>query len=128
MSRLGTKSNTSSKQAYYYCIHCINVLSTGTARNKHYDYCVDHYAIRIEMSLMEEDKYVKYHNRQIQFRVPFIMYTDFESILQPLESDEKDGKKPYTEWINIHVPYGFCVLANVQILSNACQEKDLPLS
>ena len=48
-----------------------------------------------------------------------MLYTDFESILKPVDDwyrdrmntmkTEKKGKTPYTEKINTHVPSGLCV-------------------
>ena len=60
----------------------------------------------IEMPWKEEDKWVQYHDAQKQFKVPFIMYADSESILEPIE---KNSRVTCTERINRHVPSGFCV-------------------
>ena len=39
---------------------------------------------KVEMPWKEEDKYVQYHDGQkSSSKVPFIMYADFESILEP---------------------------------------------
>ena len=56
---------------------------------------------------------------QYQFKVPFMLYADFESILKPVDERYRDrmntmkagwkGKAPYTEKINTHVPSGWCV-------------------
>ena len=54
------------------------------------------------MSCEEEDKWVQYHDGQKQFKVPFIMYADFESILEPMEKNSK-GR------VNKHFPSGFSV-------------------
>ena len=62
----------------------------------------DHEAVKVEMPWREEDKYVQYHDGEKQFKVPFIMYPDFESILEPMEKNSK-GR------VNKHVPSGFCV-------------------
>ena len=62
----------------------------------------------------EEKKWLKFHLGQYQFKVPFMLYADFESILKPLDERYKDrmnrmkdgrkGKASYTEKINTHVP------------------------
>ena len=67
----------------------------------------------------EEEKWLKFHDGQYQFKVPFMMYADFESILKPVDEwykekmntmkAERKGKAPYTEKINIHIPSGWCV-------------------
>ena len=67
----------------------------------------------------EEEKWLKFHNGQYQFKVPFMLYPDFESILNPVGETYRDkmnrmkaerkGKACYTEKINRHVPSGWCV-------------------
>ena len=67
----------------------------------------------------EKEKWLKFHDGQYQFKVPFMLYADFESILKPVDEryrdkmntmkTERKGKAPYTEKINTHVPSGWCV-------------------
>ena len=71
------------------------------------------------MCPLKKKKWLKFHDGQYQFKVPFMLNADFESILKPVDerySDkmntmktERKGKAPYTEKINIHVPSGWCV-------------------
>ena len=68
---------------------------------------------------LKKNKWFKFHDGQYQFKVPFMLYADFESILKPVDEryrdstntmkTEKKGKAPYTEKINTHVPSGWCV-------------------
>ena len=37
------------------------------------------------------------------------MYTDFESILKPIEEPSPNPEEPYIKEINQHIPSGFCV-------------------
>ena len=37
------------------------------------------------------------------------MYTDFESILEPIESPNPNPNQPYTNEFNQHTPSGWCV-------------------
>ena len=67
----------------------------------------------------EKEKWLKFRDGQYQFKVPFMLYADFESILKPADERYRDrmntmkaawkGKAPYTEKINTHVPSGWCV-------------------
>ena len=67
----------------------------------------------------EKEKWLKFHDGQCQLKVPFMLYTDFESILKPVDERykekmntmkaERKGKAPYTEKINTHVLSGWCV-------------------
>ena len=61
----------------------------------------DHEACKTEMPWKEEDGFVHYHHGQKQFKVPFIMYADFESILEPMGNNSK-GR------VNKHIPSGWC--------------------
>ena len=67
----------------------------------------------------EKDKWLQFHDGQGQFKVPFMLCANFESILKPLDErykvemsrmkDERKGKTSYTENINTHVLSGWCV-------------------
>ena len=67
----------------------------------------------------EKEKWLKFHDGQCQFKVPFMLYADFESILKPADERYRDkmntanaggkGKAPYTEKINTYVPSEWCI-------------------
>ena len=52
---------------------------------------------------------VEYLDGQFQFKVPFIMYADFESILEPIQGPGNDPSMSSTRGVNIHTPSGWCV-------------------
>ena len=79
LSRLLRRKNSKRKGEYYFCINCLNAFHSQSSRDKHYGNCIDHEAIKTEMPQREEDKWVQYHDGQKQFKVPFIMYADFEN-------------------------------------------------
>ena len=72
--------------------------------------------------LTEKEKWLQFRDGQYQFKVPFMLYADFESILKPVDEPYRNnvdrmkpgrkGKASYTEKINIHVPSKWCVLSN----------------
>ena len=92
-------------------------------------YCSSRDKIKVEMP-MERDKWLKLFDGQCQFKVPFMLYADFESILKPVDDRHKvKGKKSYTEKINLHVPSQWCVLStfaygDVPDRLRACRGKD----
>ena len=67
----------------------------------------------------EKEKWLKFHNGQHQFKVPFTLYAHFESILKSVDEWQREkmnamklkrkGKASYTEKINTHAPSGWCV-------------------
>ena len=53
---------------------------------------------------------VEFKDGQNQFKVPFIMYADFESILESMDSVEpRSPNEPYTNEVNQHTPSGWSV-------------------
>ena len=94
-------------------MNCVNGFRTASARDKHYEYCSSNGHVKVNMPT-EEEKWLKFHDRQYQFKVPFMLYADFESILKPVDERYRDkmntmkaerkGRASYTEKINTHVP------------------------
>ena len=46
---------------------------------------------------------------QNQFKVPFMMYADFESILKPIQGPNPEPTGSYTSQVTKHSPSGWCV-------------------
>ena len=58
----------------------------------------------------EEGSPVKFQDgKKNQFKVPFIMYADFEAILEPIESPKPNPEESYTKVISQHIASDFCV-------------------
>ena len=56
---------------------------------------------------------VEFYDGQNQFKVPFVMYTDFEAILEPIqERVPGDPNEPYITKVNQHIPSGWCVYSS----------------
>ena len=56
---------------------------------------------------------VKYSDGQYQFKVPFMMYADFESILEPIQGVSNDPNMSSTREVNVHTPSGWCVYSKL---------------
>ena len=52
---------------------------------------------------------VKYSDGQYQLKVPFMMYADFESILEPIQGASNNPNISSTRGVNVHTPSGWCV-------------------
>ena len=118
ISRLLSKLNGKTQHTYHYCMNCLNGFRTESVRDKHYEYCSSSGHIKVKMST-EKEKWLKFHDGQYQFKVPFMLYADFESILKSVDEwykekmntmkAERKGNASYTEKINTHAPLGWCV-------------------
>ena len=118
ISRLLSKLNGKTQHASHYCMNCLNSFCTDSARDKHYRYCNSNGHVKVNVSTKKE-KCLKFHDEQSKFKIPLMVYADFESTLKPFDEGYKDkmntmktqgkGKAPQTENMKPHVPSGYCV-------------------
>ena len=60
------------------------------------------------VEMLHKKLIVQYSDGQFQFKV-FIMYADFESILEPMHGPENNPRISSMRGINNHIPSGWCV-------------------
>ena len=60
------------------------VFRTGLARDKHYECCSSNGHMEVKIPT-EKEKWLKFHDGQYQFNVPFMLYEVFGSILKPVD-------------------------------------------
>ena len=107
LSRLLHSSNTKKEKAQYFCINCLQGFSEKKSRDEHYVYCRSNEAVKIEMP--NGKPIVEYSDGRYQFKVPFMMYADFESILEPIQGASNDPNVSSTRGVNVHTPSGWCI-------------------
>ena len=107
LSRLLRSSNTKHKCKHYFCTNCLQGFSLKASRDEHRVYCEDNETVRVEMP--RKGSKIEFCDGQNHFKVPFIMYADFESILEPIESPNPDPNQPYSQNVNQNVSTGWCV-------------------
>ena len=86
-------------------MNCLTGFRTESAKDKHYEYCKSNGHLKIKMPTGKENQFQFF--REYQFKVPFMLYADFESILKPVDEQYRDkmntmkaertGKTPYIE-------------------------------
>ena len=84
LSRLLSSSNSKHKHKQYFCNNCLQGFTQELSRDEHYSYCIDNETVRVEMP--RKGWTVEFYDGQNQFRVPFMMYVDFEAIPEPTNS------------------------------------------
>ena len=93
LSRLLSKQNNKHKHntfAQHFCTNCLNGSESEIITNEHYEYCRSKDSVRVEMPT--KNPIVKYTDGQYQFKVPFVIYADFESILVPVSGAPNNKK------------------------------------
>ena len=107
LKRLLSMANSKHKESQYFCDNCLNGFKTQESRDNHYNYCASNEPVRIEMP--DKNPIVRYSNGQHQFKVPFIMYADFESILESIQGAKNNPNVSSTRGVNSHKPSGWCL-------------------
>ena len=117
LSRLLSSSNSKHHGKQHFCTNCLQGFTQELSRDQHQVYCQDNKTVRVEMP--RKGLTVEFYDGQNQFRVPFVMYADFEVILEPIQSPSPDPNQPctegmvpmgpYTSEVNQHIPSGWCV-------------------
>ena len=82
LSRLLGSRNSKHKGKQYLCLNYLQGFHSEGSRDKHYEYCKDNEAVKIEMP--KPGSFMEFHDGQNLFKVPFTMYADFEAILRPV--------------------------------------------
>ena len=107
LSRLHSRSNSKHHGKQHFCNKCLQSFTLESSRDEHQVYCEDNKAIRVEMP--RKGSTVEFYDGQNQFKVPFIMYADFELILKPIQGPNPVSMGPYTSEVTKHSPSGWCV-------------------
>ena len=109
LSRLLSSSNSKHHGKQHFCMNCLQGFSLEKSRDQHQVYCEDNETVRVEMP--RKGSTVEFYDGQNQFKVPFIMFADFELILEPGVEHPTSGdpRESYTSEVSKHSPSGWCV-------------------
>ena len=108
LSKLLSSKNSNTKRKQHFCMNCLQGFTQESSRDQHQVYCEDNESVRVEMP--KQGSTVEFKDGQNQFKVPCIMYADFEFILEPMDPVEPGSpNQPYTNEVNQHTPSGWCV-------------------
>ena len=102
-----SSSNSKHKRKQYFCNNCLQGFTLKSSRDEHHVYCKDNETVSVEMP--HKGSTVEFYDGKNQFRVPLIMYADFEAILEPIQGLRPDPEESYSTKINQHIPSGYCI-------------------
>ena len=89
----------------YFCDRCLNPFWCEQSLNKHLEFCSNHEAVKIEMP--KKDSILKFKNYYNSEKVPFMIYADMESLLNPIQSCEPNPQSSYTKKYQKHQPISY---------------------
>ena len=107
LSRLQSSSNSKHHGKQYFCTNCLQSFTLESSRDEHQVYCKDNETVRVEIP--KRGSTIEFYDGQNQFKVPFMMYANFEAILEPIQGPSPDPEEPYTSKVNQHILSGWCV-------------------
>ncbi|WAR09942.1 hypothetical protein MAR_035018, partial [Mya arenaria] len=106
MSRLLSAEWSKNGHKRHYCYRCLNSFNSEESLGKHKEYCDSNDAVKIEM--LEEGSTLNFLHFFKSMRVPFIVYADFESFTQKLDTAQPNPDESYTKQYQKHTSSGFC--------------------
>ena len=100
---------TSNLNGDFCCLNCFHVYTTENKLRKHERICEDHDFCYVKMP-DDDNNILEYVPGTKSLRVPFIIYTDLECLLQKINSCSNNLDKSYTEKNTMHKPSGYSIV------------------
>ena len=104
-SRLLSKQVSAHKEGTHFCFRCLNPFWSHKSLEKHWEYCKNHEAVKINMP--EKGTILKFKHHERSERVPFIIYADTEALIKELQNCDPNPLDSYTKKYQKHEPISF---------------------
>ena len=101
---------TAHKAQTFYCNYCLHGYSSENLLQEHIPYCSPNGPQKLSFPKSEEQQWVRFNHINKQLGVPFVIYADLESFVEPISTCKPDTSKPFTHAYQKHEPSGFCYL------------------
>ncbi len=105
-SRLVSSQYNNHQHKKHFCLNCMNGFGTDKILVAHQEVCLKRKP-QTEVFPNPGDT-TKFKNYERLHDIPLVVYADFECLVKPLETEEKDSTQPHTTKYQSHVPSGFC--------------------
>ena len=103
-------NQTKHKERKHFCMYCLQCFSSERVLNKHVENCIQLNGTQAVEMPTKNNSILKFDNHHKQQPVPFVIYADFEALLQKVEKGkakgEADSNESYTEKFQRHVDCG----------------------
>ena len=104
-SRLLSKQISAHKEGTHICFRCLNSFWTHKSLEKHWEYCCNHEAVKINMP--EKGTILRFKHHERSDRVPFIIYADTEALIKEMHNCDPNPQNSYTKKYQKHEPISF---------------------
>ncbi|KAK3106169.1 hypothetical protein FSP39_014172 [Pinctada imbricata] len=97
------------KHKHYFCPYCLHGFLKKDALNRHTPFCMTLGEQKVVMPTPGENDVIEFKDIAKQLRVPFVIYADFETYVQPVaQCDDLDPNSSHTINLSKFEPCGFC--------------------
>ena len=104
-SRLLSKQISVHKGGTHICFRCLNPFWSHKSLEKHWEYCRNHEAVKINMP--EKGTILKFIHYERSEKVPFIIYADTEALIKKMQNCDPNPQNSYTKKHQKHEPISF---------------------
>ena len=94
------------------CPYCLQKFSDQEKLDKHKIDCIIHTSVRVEFTYKEK---LEFTNYQKQIKNPIIIYADFESKLEKIDTCDSNPCESFSNQIQKHAPNSFCVHTKCEV-------------
>ena len=91
----------------HFCMHCLQCFSSERVLNNHKDNCIQVNGTQAIKMPDKGNNILKFNNFHKQQPVPFVIYADFEAIIEKISACSPKDHKSYTEANQKHTDCGY---------------------
>ena len=100
-------NQTKHKNKKHFCMHCLQCFSSDIVLNEHKDNCIQVNGTQAVKMPDKDNNILKFNNFHKQQAVPFVIYADFEAIIEKISGCKPNNNKSYTEAYQKHTDCGY---------------------
>ena len=104
-SRLLSKQISAHKEGTHLCFRCLNSFWSHKSLEKHWEYCHNQEAVKINMP--EKGTMLRFKHHERSEKVPFVIYADTEALIKSIQNCEPNPESSYTKKYQKHKPISF---------------------
>ena len=90
----------------FYCLNCLHFFRTKSKLERHKKVCEDKDFCSVAM-LYKNTKILGFNQYQKSDKTPFIIFAEFESLIEKIDGCKCNPERPSTTKVGEHVPYCF---------------------
>ena len=100
-------NQTKNKNKKHFCMHCLQCFSSDRVLTDHKDNCIQVNGTQAIKMPDKDNNILKFNNFHKQQAVPFVIYADFEAIIEKISGCKPNNDKSYTEAYQKHTDCGY---------------------